>query len=381
VREKVLIVDDDLEILNSFRRHFYKTYDLVTASSGEEGLKRLAEGLFVVIVSDYLMSSMDGVKFLAQAKTLAPDATRILLTGYADVNIAIESVNEGHVFRFLTKPCTPEALARSIQAGIEYHRLVTAERELLEQTLNGSLALLAEILSLVNPAAFSRAVRIKKFVVTVVKYLNITPTWYYELAATLSQIGCVTLPPSLFDKIHQQRNLTEQEQEMLNSHPHVARKLVEKIPRLEIIAPMIDNQAKPYSDFPAVWGAALPKDPKVLGAQLLKIAIDYDDLSSGGDSQAHILRVMEARTGQYNPAILSALSKTTTGGAAWERRLLRLVDLKTGMVVNEDIITLDDLLLLRRGQEITETVLARLQNITLNSKIKEPFQTLVLKGK
>lgn len=381
MRERILIVDDDAEVLNSFRRHFYKTYDLVTASSGQEGLQRLAEGPFMVIVSDYLMSPMDGIHFLAQAKALAPNTTRILLTGYADVKIAMEAVNEGHIFRFLAKPSTPEALDRAIQAGLEYFRLVTAERELLEQTLNGSLAMLTEILSLVNPAAFSRAVRIKKIVGVMLKHLNAAPTWYYELAATLSQIGFVTLPPSLLDKIHQQRSLTEQEQAMLSNHPHVARKLIEKIPRLEIIAPMIENQSRPYADFPAVGGASLPQDPKALGAQLLKVAIDYDDLSSGGDAPASILRMMEARQGVYNPALLSAISEIATSGAGWERCALRLVELNSGMVVDEDIFTLDHLLLLRRGQEITDTVLARLQNINLNSKIKEPFQVLVLKAK
>jgi response regulator RpfG family c-di-GMP phosphodiesterase len=377
MKETVLIVDDDLEVLNSFRRHFYKTYQLVTAGSGEEGLKRLKESPYMVVVSDYLMAPMDGIHFLAQAKALSPNTTRILLTGFADVHIAIDAVNEGHIFRFLTKPCTPAALAQSIQAGIEYHRLLMAERELLEQTLNGSLSMLAEILSLVNPAAFSRAVRVKKLVAMLVQKLNVTPTWHYELAATLSQVGFVTLPPYLVEKIHQQQKLTDQEQLMLSDHPHVARKLIDKIPRLEVVGPMIENQDKPYADFPVLPGTLLPKDPTVLGAQLLKVAIDYDNLAGGGSAQADILRVMEARRGDYNPMILAAIGETAAGGVAWDRRLLRLFELKSGMVVDEDILTLDRLLLRRRGQEITETVLARLRNISVNSKVKEPFQTLV----
>jgi DNA-binding NtrC family response regulator len=136
--EKVLFVDDDQNILASHQRMFRKQFALHTAMGGEEGLGSIAaHGPFAVIVSDMQMPIMNGVKFLTKARKLAPDSVRMILTGYADMQTAIEAVNEGHIFRFLTKPCHPEALAKALTAGIAQYRLLTAEKELTEKGILG----------------------------------------------------------------------------------------------------------------------------------------------------------------------------------------------------------------------------------------------------
>jgi hypothetical protein len=164
---------------------------------------------------------------------------------------------------------------------------------------------------------------------------------------------------------------------MLNNHPHIARKLIEKIPRLEIIAPMIEDQRKTYVDFPMLPGSSLPKEPAVLGAQILKVAIDYDDLAGSGFSHADIMQKMETRKGHYNLLILSAVVEQMISSVSWERRQVNIFELKTGMVVDEDITTIENVLLLRRGHEVTETVLTRMFNVNSYSKIKAPFQVLI----
>jgi response regulator RpfG family c-di-GMP phosphodiesterase len=380
--EKVLLVDDDVEILNSFQRHFHKLFQLETAQNGEEGLALLKDHPFTVVVADYMMPKMNGIRFLSAVKEIAPDTTRIMLTGNANIHTAMDAVNEGQIFRFLSKPCTPDMLAQAIQAGIEYNRLLTAEHVLLEQTLNGSITMLVEILSLINPAAFSRAARIKKWVATIVKKINVYPNWYYDLAATLSQVGFVTLPPTLLEKIYSQKNLTEQERDLYSNHPYIARKLLEKIPRMEIIAQMVADQDKPYVNYPALSGAQLLREPAILGAQILKVAIDYDNLVSAGHSTTDIARTMAARSTMYNPQILSLIIETVSlVDSSLERRKLNLADLKPGMVIDEDIFTSDNKLLLQRGMEVTETVFTRLQNINWHTKIKEPFYVLVPRKK
>ena len=77
-----------------------------------------------------------------------------MLTGNADQKTAMDAVNEGHVFRFVNKPCTPEALATTLEAALGHHRPITAEREILERTLNGTTKALSDILSTLDPAAF-----------------------------------------------------------------------------------------------------------------------------------------------------------------------------------------------------------------------------------
>jgi response regulator RpfG family c-di-GMP phosphodiesterase len=381
MNENILIVDDDPEILNSFRRSFIKKFLVDTANGAEEGLMLLKQKPFLVVVSDFKMPRIDGIQFLTMAKEVSPDTTRIMLTGYAEVNTAIEAVNEGNIYRFLTKPCPPETLAKSIQAGIEYYQLRTAERVLLEQTLNGSISMLVEILGLINPTAFSRSNRIKKLVSEVVKELNISPSWYYELAAALSQIGFVSLPQQLLEKIYLRKELSNEETLMLNNHPHIGRRLIEKIPRLETIALMIDNQNKQFFDYPSPSDEILPKDPVVLGAQILKVVIDYDNLVSAGYSDRDILLTLKARKGYYNNRILTIVLESTKEVISWQRKKINLIGLCPGMVVDEDIFTVDSLLLLRRGQEVTDTVLDRLRNINTHSRLIEPFYVLApIKG-
>lgn len=121
---KILLVDDDIKLIRSIRRYLRKRFDLDTALSGEEGLEFLkGKNSYAVIVSDYRMPDMDGIEFLARAKMLAADSVRILFTGQADLEAAIRAVNEGEVFRFITKSCTLESLAEGITAGIEKYML------------------------------------------------------------------------------------------------------------------------------------------------------------------------------------------------------------------------------------------------------------------
>src|ERR1019366_7522264 len=94
---------------------------------------------------------------LSKIKAQSPDTIRVMLTGNADMETAINAINEGSIFRFLNKPCSKETMAKTLTAELVHHRLVTAEKHLLKQTLMGSFKVLTKVLSLVNPASFTRA--------------------------------------------------------------------------------------------------------------------------------------------------------------------------------------------------------------------------------
>ena len=116
------------------------------------------KGPYAVVVSDMRMPGMDGIQVLTSIKGRWPDTVRVMLTGNADMQTAINAINEGSIFRFLNKPCSKEAMGKTLTAALVQFRLVTAEKVLLEQTLTGAVQVLTEVLSLVNPAAFSCAV-------------------------------------------------------------------------------------------------------------------------------------------------------------------------------------------------------------------------------
>ena len=103
---RVLFVDDEPNILEAVRRSIRGPYEIVTALGGEEGLRRVDQGPpFTVVVSDLRMPVVDGMLLLKHVRERAPETIRILLTGHADTDAAIAAVNDGQLFRFLTKPC------------------------------------------------------------------------------------------------------------------------------------------------------------------------------------------------------------------------------------------------------------------------------------
>jgi signal transduction histidine kinase len=134
-QNRILLVDDEANVIASLRRQLHKQpYEIYDAPSGVEGLVRIKEkGPFAVIVSDYRMPGMDGIEFLARSQDGSPDASRIMLTGSNETEVAIKAVNHGNIFRFLLKPIGPESLISTIQAGVEQHRLIMAERSLLAE--------------------------------------------------------------------------------------------------------------------------------------------------------------------------------------------------------------------------------------------------------
>lgn len=133
-RPRILLVDDEPHLLEAMRRNLRTEFDITPARSGAEAIDVLEnKGPFAVLVSDLRMPGGGGVTVLRQACKLAPDTTRILLTGKADLESAIAIVNEGAIFRFLAKPCPPDVLLKTLEAAVEQNRLVTAERELRQR--------------------------------------------------------------------------------------------------------------------------------------------------------------------------------------------------------------------------------------------------------
>src|SRR4029078_6174744 len=107
-----------------------------------------------------------------RVKAIAPDSVRMMLTAYADLTSTIEVVNEANLFRFLTKPCKLALLIKAVEDAVNHHRLITAERDLLEKTLSGSIQMLMEILSMVDPQSFGRSQELRLHVGPVAKTLG-----------------------------------------------------------------------------------------------------------------------------------------------------------------------------------------------------------------
>jgi response regulator RpfG family c-di-GMP phosphodiesterase len=362
---KILFVDDDENILAGYQRSLRKSFPIETANGGAQGLARMnSDGPYAVIVADMQMPNMNGIEFLKQAEAAAPDSVRVMLTGNADQKTAADAVNQGHVFRFVNKPCPPETMTVTLEAALQQHRLIIAERELLENTLNGAVKILTDVLSAVDSRSFGQMRdHMRKFL----QSFAVSKSWELELAAMLSHVGRVTLPPAVLMKESAGLSLSGPEQEMFLRVPEVGAELLQQIPRLENVAHLVRLQNKNFdgSGFPAKApsGADIP-----IGARILKVLSDMADLEVKGTTRHAALHQMQHTSGRYDPQVLNAACRCFDVALAEEHDkakpsiAVRTADLKTGQVVAEDVIGSNGVLVLATGTTLAPMLIERLRN-------------------
>lgn len=377
MKPRVLFVDDDPNILAGFGRQLRTRFDVDTALGGEEGLAAVdSRGPYAVIVADMRMPGMDGIQLLSRVKESAPDSVRIMLTGHSDAQTAIDAINEGNIFRFLTKPCTHYVLVNILNDSVEQYRLIMAEKELLEKTLKSSIRVLTDVLSIVNPSAFGRASRVQCLVRDLAAVLKVDKPWQMEVGAMLSQVGCVTVPEETLAKVYHGELLSSEEIQMFEAHPKMGGDLIGNIPRLEVIAEIIAYQEKHFN------GSGMPEDDKMgqripLGARVLKIALDFDTLISAGRSSPEAYSIMQTREGWYDPSVLEALTHIVDLKSTQDISFVNVEDLTTNMILADDVKTASGMLLISKGQEATPSIQMRLLNYKRARGIREPIKVVV----
>jgi len=367
---RILMVDDDRQVLNAYVRQLRHLFFIETAQGPDEALEKIRSGAtFAVIISDLKMPGTNGIEFLASVREESPDSVRMLLTGHADLQAAISAVNEGNIFRFLTKPCEQETLQQVIQDGVEQHRLIISERELLEKTLSSSVKVLTEILSLVNPDAFSRANRLSRIINHMAAEIQAANQWEFTLAGMLSQIGWVTLPPEILDKIYGNEGMQDREMEMYIEHPLTAERLLSKIPRLERVAKMISMQLD------STLSAETQNDPVRIGARMIQLASEYDKAMINGARHEDVIARMKANTVVEQEDLIRALDRFHVK-VQLERdsvKRLNIKDIQIGMFLEENVKTHRGMLIASKGQEVTHTVLLRMRNFSNSEGVEEPI--------
>ena len=125
---RVLLVDDDPNILKSYKRQLTTFFQVETAESAEIGLKTLTDNKDIaVVVTDLKMPGVNGLEFLEKVRTISPNSARIMLTGYPDQKTIVDAINTGGGSKFLEKPCSSELLKSSIDEGFEYFKLTSQD--------------------------------------------------------------------------------------------------------------------------------------------------------------------------------------------------------------------------------------------------------------
>ncbi len=372
--QRILLVDDEANVLQGYQRVLKNSFDLEVALGGMEALEVMERrGPFAVLVADMRMPGMSGLDLLATVRAHYPETTRIMLTGNSDQKTAMDAVNHGQVFRFLAKPCPPEELELALLAGLRQHQLVVAEKELLEQTLTGAVNLFSELLAGVDPVLFSRSQVVRTRSAALARRLSCDQAWEVEIAALLAPIGRITLPPGALQAAGSKAGVAA----LLAAMPEVGARLLEPIPRMAGVARMIRYQAKGYdgSGLPAdeVRGEAIP-----LGARILKVLWDFSELEEARKSRTVALEELRLRPKAYDPKVLAALAESLADRRPVAvARSLRLKELQTGMILAAAIHTSEGGLVLPTGLRLGAGHLELLASLARLVELQEPVAILV----
>lgn len=351
-KPQVLCVDDEPQVLQGIALHLHKKYEVLQATSGIAALQLLETTKPAVIISDMRMPGMDGAQLLAQVHAKLPRTSRILLTGYADMNAAASAVNDGQIFRFLMKPCPPTALLKAVEAAVEQHRVLEAEKVLLEQTLRGAVKALSDVLALLDPRGFGRSALVKDIALALANATKRDLNWQLEVAATFAHVGVASLPSATSERVARAARLTPEESTMVERLPAMVEQIVRNIPRLEEVAAIVAALEHAWSD----GGERVPE-----GARILRLAIDAAAVEAAGTDPNAAVDVLRMRTGRYEPALLDALG-ALRGDRAPHVVSVAPAHLEIGMVLAEDLKGFGGVLIVPCGTEVTAPLLERVRN-------------------
>lgn len=362
---KILMVDDDPNVLAGFRRTIGRAFKLEYADGGNAALKLLAVSHdFAVIVTDMRMPELNGIEFIARARSLCPDSVYMMLTGNADQQTAIDAINLGQIFRFLSKPCSAELLEAAIRAGIRQYELVTAERVLLRDTLTGSIRLLVEALELSKPAIFAQQACVKHVVVELYTALKLPRDWQITAASSLCLLGLLTEPDLLCAHAASE--------ELLEQCARIGASLLANIPRLSTVAAMVRRQRE-EGILPSVFDSRDLQTLELVGARVLRFAVDLVFARARTRTQADAVQQLKARQ-SYDSRLCDAaqtLDALVSVGPRFVTSEIPTTCVQPGMVLVNDVIREGGTLLLARGHTLSPMAIEILLNCAARGLLPE----------
>ena len=375
MNNKILCVDDEEAILRGFKLNLNNKFELHFASDGIEGLELFKrEGGFATVLSDMRMPRMSGAEMLHEIKKIDSEVVTVLLTGHTDFESAMAAVNDGNVFRMLSKPCPPDVLRKVLKDAIEQYDLITSKRILLDQTLRGAVDALAQSLAITQPLFFGRAQRVRRMANGLAEAVQLVESWRVGVAAIFSQLAYLSIPNHLSESVYYRKDLKPELKAMLKDLPEETLKIIDLIPGLTDIREIlqrIDIQPK----FEVDDGSGIRT-----AASILRVALDYDYYQEQGHADALIIQTLISRADTYDQKITEALSQFIDADSnSYSLEEIDTKDLAEGMRLNQDLLLEDSMLIASSGADIDRSLLKIVRNyISCYSEFPFPKKINVL---
>lgn len=358
MNNKILCVDDEESILRGFQLNLRKDFELHLASDGVEGLEIFEkEGGFALVLSDMRMPRMNGAEMLAEIKKRDHEVSTILLTGHTDFDSAMAAVNDGNVFRMLSKPCPPERLIKVLNDGLEQYDLIRSKRILLDQTLRGAVDALAESLSTAKPLFFGRVQRVRRMANELAMKQDVPNAWRVDVASVFSQLAYLALPENVTEDVYYRRDLSKEVKALLAKFPEDTRNILNKIPGLEEVGEILKSVDVQYRF------EEEKEDGVRLAASILKVALDFDYYEEQGYNRSIIVSTLKERNKEYDPKVTQSLSDLIV--IAEETSTLQEIkidDIDIGMRLSQELRLDDGFLIAAAGTDVDRQLLKVIRN-------------------
>jgi putative two-component system response regulator len=320
--ERVLLVDDEPLVLEGLRRSVYKEFVADLAEGPEEGLAKLRnDGPYPVVVSDMRMPGMDGAEFLATVRTISPDSIRVMLTGHSDMEAAARAVNEGMIFRFLTKPVTTRKLLVTLRECVVQYHAARLEKEQLKITVEaleqldlGTLTALARAIDAKSKWTAGHSERVTNLALKLGHAMGL-PAKSLEImhrGGLLHDIGKIGTPLTILDK---PGKLEPGEMQLMRDHVKIGVHILEPIPCFREVLPIVAQHHEWFDG--RGYPAGLAGEHISLHARILAVADCYDAMVSDrpyrkGLPKGQALEILRQNSGtQFDPMVIGVFMRLT----------------------------------------------------------------------
>ncbi|HEY9679353.1 MAG TPA: HD domain-containing phosphohydrolase [Drouetiella sp.] len=319
-RHKILLVDDEIANVRLLNRVLGQDHDTIMCESGEQGLKALHENDVSLIITDQRMPQMTGVQLLEKSIEIRPDAIKILITGYTDVQALIDAINAGHVYKYIPKPWDADELRITVKRALETYELkennirliaeLKAAFGALEELSTGAIRALADALDAKCDYTSGHSVRVSRFAVSIGRALGLAPDLLkdVELAGVLHDIGKIGVPESILWK---PAKLTDEEQKIMAEHPVKSAHIIGEMSGLMRTREYVlhHHEFLDGSGYPSgLKGEDIP-----LGSRIILVADAYDAMTTDRPYRKAIghhraVKELREKSGtQFDPKMVEAL--------------------------------------------------------------------------